>query len=229
LSDLKLPRNVPYITTIENVKETALFGTADLDFWRARLISENLFQFNANGKAQITINATQLVWSGMPSRELVISIVVCKNADENRPDAAFLIHAFNSSRMMAFAERAFFQTPYDWGKIETSEQIPAFINFDDGNGAMFRAYMSGTPARLRGEDEMLEGAIYLPQSNNVFYAKLGGYTEVYPVVTGKDKIEMRPSHRASVFDWLAESQFAPHEWRLRNNATHARSKTCKRI
>lgn len=220
---------IKYITTIENVKETALFGTANLDFWRAHLKQQGLFPFNVNDKAQITINATQLVWSGMPSRELVISIAVCKNANESTPDAAYLIHAFNSSRILAFAERAFFQTPYDWGKIETTERVPAFIDFEDGDGAMFRAQMSGTPVRLRGEDEILEGAIFLPQSNNIFYAKLGGYTETYPVVAGTDTIEMRPSRRTPAFEWLGESQFAPQEWRLRNNATHARSKTYKRV
>ena len=222
-------RQPEYITTIQNVKETALFGTADLDFWRARLKREDLFPFNVNGKAQITMNATQLKWNGMPFRELVISIAVCKRTDENTPDAAYLIHAYNSSRLLAFAERAFFQTPYYGGKIETSEHIPAFIAFDDSDGGILRAQMAGEHPRLRGEDEMLEGAIYLPttgtQTGNVFFAKLGGYTEAYSFIPGTDKIEMKPSQQSPVFEWLVESQFAPQEWRLRNNATHARTKT----
>ena len=222
------PRKPEYITTIAGVKETILFGVADLDFWRARLKSENLFPFNANGKVQILISGTQFVWSGIPTRELVISLPICTRADANTANAAYLVCAYNSSRMLAFAERAFFQTPYDWGKTEISERIPAFIDFADGTGAMFRAHMVGTPARWRGEEELVEGAIYLPQSNNVFYARLGGYTETYAFAP-TDKIEIKASRQLPVFDWLAQSHFTPQEWRLRNNATHARSKTYKRI
>lgn len=222
-----------YIANIENVRETILVGAVDLAFWHARLKQEDLFPFNLNGRAQIMISATQLKWSGIPSRELVISIAVCQRAAEDPPDGAYLIHAFSSSRMLAFAERAFFQTPYAWGKIEAQASIPAFIAFNDGNGAMFRVQMLGTPSRLRGEEELLEGAIFLPrtgtQTGNVFYAKLGGYTEAYPFAPGESTLELRPSPRAPVFQWLVESHFAPQEWRLRSNATHARSKTYKRI
>lgn len=222
-----------YIANIENVRETILVGAVDLAFWRARLKQEDLFPFNVNGRAQITISATQLKWSGIPSRELVISIVICKHAGENSPDGAYLIHAFNSSRMLAFAERAFFQTPYAWGKIETQASIPPFIAFDDGAGAIFHAQMLGAPSRLRGEEELLEGAIFLPrtgtQAGNVFFARLGGYTEAYPFVAGANQLEMKASSRAPVFQWLAESQFTPQEWRIRKDATHARSKTYKRI
>lgn len=216
-----------YITTIENVKETILVGTANLDFWRAHLKAQNLFPFDTNGQAQILISATQLVWSGRAFRELVISTRVGTNEKENMPEAACLIQAFNSSRMLTFAERVFFQTPYEWGKTESVERVPASIDFTDGNGAMFRAQMLGAPTRLRGEDEMIQGAIYLPQSNNLFYAKLGGYTETFAFAP-TDNIEIKPSPRSPVFQWLIDSQFVPHEWRLRSHATHARSKTYRR-
>ncbi len=218
----------PHIARIENVQEVLLFGFADLDFWRARLKSENLLPYDADGAAQILISATRFIWSGLPVRELVISLAVCQHAGENVPSAVYLIQAFNSSRVLAFAERAFFQTPYAWGRTEMDTSIPTSIRFEDGMGAMFRAQMANAPARLRGADELLEGAIYLPHSNNVFYARLGGYTEAYPVAAGTDTIEMRASHRTRVFDWLAESRFAPREWRIRKNATHARSKTYAR-
>lgn len=216
-----------YITTIENVKETALFGTADLAFWRAHLESQNLFPFDANGKAQILISATQFVWSGILTHEFVVSLSISTSADARHVGAAYLIQAFNSSRMLAFAERVFFQTPYEWGKTESVDQVPASIDFADGNGAMFHAHMAGAPVRLRGEDEMVQGAIYLPQSNNLFYAKLGGYTETF-AFSPTDEIEIKPSPRSPVFQSLIDSQFVPHEWRLRRQATHARSKTYKR-
>ncbi len=221
-----------YITTVANVKETILLGTANLDFWRARLKHENLFPFNTNDRAQILISATQFKWSGLPSRELVISIATCDHAQGNSADAAYLIQAFNSSRMLAFAERAFFQTPYTWGKTEIDPRLPASIRFDDGAGAMFRAQMVGARTPVRSENEILQGAIYLPnetnQVGNVFFAKLGGFTLAYPFLTGTDTLELKSSNQASVFQALIESGFTPHEWRIRNEATHARSKTYKR-
>jgi hypothetical protein len=223
-----------YIATIANVKETILLGTANLDFWRARLKRENLYPFNANCRAQIMISATQLKWMGLPSRELVISVTTCDHAEENSADAAYLIHAFNSSRMLAFAERVFFQTPYAcWGNLESNAHVPASITLNNGNDIVFHAQMSDARACMRGENETMQGAIYLPKgatrNSSVFFAKLGGYTESYPFISGTDTLELKSSNPAPVFQALIESGFTPHEWRIRNNATHARSKTYSRV
>jgi hypothetical protein len=217
-----------YIAVIPHVQEVIVVGAADLNFWRAHLQRADLFPFNANGNAQITVSATQFKWSGLCARELVISLAVCKRATEDARDGAYLIHAFNASRVLAFAERAFFQTPYAWGDTKINAHLPASVAFDDGAGARLRAQMLGASARLRVANELWEGTVFLPDARNIFFGKLGGQTQVYPFAA-TDEFEIQTSNRAPVFEWLTESRFTPQEWWVRTDATHARSKTFKRI
>lgn len=70
------PPSVRYIATIAHVREVNLVGSADLAFWQNQLCSENLFPYNDDGKAELLISATELVWMGVRFREWTLSITV---------------------------------------------------------------------------------------------------------------------------------------------------------
>jgi hypothetical protein len=84
-------------------------------------------------------------------------------------------------------------------------------------------------------DNVWEGAIYLPDRKTtsqrhpeVFFARLSGATEIAPFEESRDVIQMAASKRDPVFQSLIDSNFTGTEWRVRNSAMHARSKTYKR-
>src|SRR5690606_28624144 len=88
-----------YITTITDVREVALWATADLGYWRERLRDEDLLPFDDGGRAALLLTAIDSKFRGISFRELSISVLV----GDGR--SAFLAHAFSSSRLLAFAER----------------------------------------------------------------------------------------------------------------------------
>ena len=87
-----------YISTITDVREVALAGTADLAYWRERLRGEGLAPLDDDGRASLLLTAIESKFRGIPFRELSISVLLPGGG-------AFLAHAFNSSRLLAFAER----------------------------------------------------------------------------------------------------------------------------
>ncbi|RIK14702.1 MAG: hypothetical protein DCC51_15530, partial [Anaerolineae bacterium] len=115
-----------YISTITGVREVALTGTADLASWSARLRAMNLVPYNDNGRASLLLTAIEARFRGIPFREMSISVVVSDDGGAN-VGGAYLAHAFNSSRLLAFAERAFFRTPYHLAVLTATEQLPARI------------------------------------------------------------------------------------------------------
>ncbi|MFN8420461.1 MAG: hypothetical protein U0528_14655 [Anaerolineae bacterium] len=178
-----------YIATVPNVKEVILAGSADLAYWRDRLAGERLTPYAEEGKAQMLISVTALKWMGFPSRELTISVAVSRREDGGTQDGAYLVHAYNSSSMMAFMERAFFQTPYYPAQIEIESGNRAAARLVKDGKAILSLKMAANRKKLRSgerKDALWEGAIYLPSAaakgsadRKVFYASLGGYTDVY--------------------------------------------------
>lgn len=226
-------RAVKYVATVPNVKEVILAGSADLAYWRDRLAGEGLIPYADEGKAQLLISVTALKWMGFPSRELTISVTVSRNADGSTPDEAYLVHAYNSSVMMAFMERIFFQTPYYPAQIEISERIPVSARLMQDGKTLFSAKMAVDRAKLCSGDELWEGAIHLPSTKansderKLFYASLGGYTEVYAFDPATDLLEIDPATSEDAIKVLIESRFAAQEWRVRGSALHKRSGTTR--
>jgi hypothetical protein len=225
--------NIQYAAEIKNVKEIVLFGTANLEFWQNHLQAENLFPYSPNGLAEFMISATELTYMGAQFRELVFSFLVCEQADPGKPSGFFLVHAFNSSRLFALLERSMFQTPYYHGNVQVADQIPASFKLNDGQGSTLNAKMSGAVSCLRGEDEMWAGPIYLPRRmtknpGGLFYAKLGGYAEIFPFSPSMDTLKFQASPQTPVLQWLIDSNFTGKEWHIRHNAEHSRSKTYMR-
>jgi hypothetical protein len=220
-----------YIAEIPNVCEVILFGLADLSYWQDRLALYDLQPVPNNGKAEITISATELKWMGVKFNELTVSIASGRGEDGHSQDEAYLIHAYNSVRVLALTERQIFRTPYYYGDLRVEARVPASMQLNKGGAIALYAAMSGEGVRLRKEYQAWEGPVFLPsskknhkQAGELFYVKLVGETEVYPFAAA-DRLELIPDKVDGVLRWLVDSNFAGHEWRIRANATHSRSKT----
>ena len=233
--ELSLPNpniDARFIVEVQNVKEVTLAAEADLAYWQARLQSEALFPFNHNSKAQLVISATELHSMGRRTFELTIGLVVCERPTADSPDALYLVHAFNSSRLFAWIERTFFSTPYYPGHIRVGDRVPAKIQLKDHAGMIISIQMNASAKPLVSREELWQGKIYLPRRKadshhpgKYFVAKLGGRTKVYPYSPETDTLQVFARNEHPVFQWLLESNLAGKEWRIRSNAVHARSKS----
>jgi hypothetical protein len=214
-----------YISTIRDVREVALRGTADLAYWRDRLRPEGLTPFDENGRASLLLTGIEAKFRGIPFRELSISLQVSE--DGATPSGAFLAYAFNSSRLLALAERVFFQTPYHRARLTVDEKTPARLGIALGNNTLFAARMDSPRPPSRREAVLFDGPIYLPGSRHVFYARLSGPADVYPFQP-EDSASIVPNAKAPIFAGLLESGFKGTEWLARAGAVHARSRTYRR-
>ena len=211
-----------YISTITGVREVALAGTADLVYWRRQLQEEDWPLPEQDGRASLLLTAIEAKFRGIPFRELSISVLLADGG-------AFLAQAFNSSRLLAFAERVFFQTPYQLAELPMSEQYPTQMAASHAGHTLFAASMGGRRTPEREEDVLFEGPIYLPDRGKVFYARLSGTAAIYAYdATDTATFEPRLDVKSLVFAQLSESGFAGKEWFIRSKAVHARSKTYER-
>jgi len=132
---------IQYAAEIENVKELRLIGKANFNYWKEYLSKRELFPFNKNGFAEITISATDLKWKGVRFNELVITIATSKGKDLNEHNGFYLLQAFNSVRFFAFCERVFFFTPYHHGIEGLKEQLPFSMQLEINSQIVLRAEM----------------------------------------------------------------------------------------
>jgi len=221
------PASVAYIATIAPVREVILAGSADLAYWRARLAEVGLFPHDDGGRAALSVSAIAGRFRGLPFREVSVAVVV-SDRDGGPPDAIYLAGAFNSSRLLAWAERAFFRTPYQPANIRLNEPPAVAVEVGLGGHVAYAASMAAAgPARH--EAQAWEGAIHLPPHGarrELFYARLAGPTTVTPF-TAPDTLTIHP-RGDDVLRQLVESGFAGQEWRVRTAAVHARSRTYRR-
>jgi hypothetical protein len=215
----------PFISTIRDVREVALRGTADLAYWRDRLRPEGLTPFDENGRASLLLTGIAAKFRGIPFRELSISLQV--SDDGATPSGAYLAYAFNSSRLLALAERVFFQTPYHRARLTVDEKAPAQLGIALGNHDLFAARMGWHRPPSRREAVVFDGPIFLTGGQHVFYARLSGPADVYPFQP-EDSASIVPNAKAPIFADLLESGFAGVEWLARAGAVHARSRTYRR-
>lgn len=215
-----------FVVEVQNVKEVTVTAEVDRFFWQERLQEQGLFPFVEQGKAQLIISGTELDWMGKRSNEITIGLVICERPAGDTPDGLFLVDAFNSSRLFAWVERTFFSTPYFWGRIAVAEQLPAQIRL--GNSFLHLQMNHKTPP-MAAQEEIWQGKIYLPHTpgtpGQFFVAKLAGYTEVYPFLPDQDSCQITAQPGHPVFQWLLQSPPQFKEWRIRNHAVHARSRT----
>jgi hypothetical protein len=228
------PAAVQYVARLQNVAELILLGYADLAFWQTRLQPANLVPCATQGYAHIQISATAARWRGFHFREFTISVGVGEANARGQPRAYYLAHAFNSLPALAWLERTFFHTPYYPGVIKVRLAAPARLAvLVDGTCALAAA-MSDRAVPLRATADDWFGPVHLPERSaksigrgEIFYARLSGRSEVY-ACPATDTLSIKPVASAPVFQWLCDSHFTPHEWRLRSAAAHAKSKTYRR-
>lgn len=212
--------NISYISTITGVREVGLRGTADLAYWRKQLQAERLAPLDENGRASLLLTAIESKFRGIPFRELSISVLLADGG-------AFLAHAFNSSRLLALAERAFFQTPYHLAELTIDEQYPARMGAAQAGRSLFQASMGDRRPPESEKDVVVDGPIFLPGGQKVFYARLSGMGDIF-TYQASDSVTFAAGGSESIFDRLGESGFTGQEWLVRAGAVHARSKTYKR-
>jgi hypothetical protein len=229
-----------WVAELTRVREVSLLGAANLTYWKERLAKEKLTPLECDGRAQILIVAADARFRGISLQELSFSILVsdCESGI-NRHDA-FLVQAFNSRRLFAFCERSFFATPYYYGDVGVSASVPASIQLVNAGKLLFRAEMKSGAATARhrnpsscGEDGW-EGSVFLPANRHryarqgkMFFARIRGYTKKYPFLDSTDSCSIRPSGNA-ILEALIASQFVAAEWIIREDSTHAKSKTYTR-
>jgi hypothetical protein len=231
---------VRWAAELAHVREVSLLGTADLAFWKQCLRKELLLPAEKDGQAQLLIVATDSKYLGVRFRELSFSVLVRRDERGCRPDGAFLVHALNSCRLFAFCERVLFSTPYYYGDCRVATSFPATIQWVDGGEAAFRAEMRGDASGRRREPSRSgeggwEGPVYLPTTGRgkgpegrLFFARIRGRTLTYPFLNTEDSVSVRPSPGSPILQALMDSRFAGKEWAVRQDATHAKSKTYKR-
>jgi hypothetical protein len=249
---LRGPMQMPvkWVAELAHVLEVSLLGTADLAFWKERLQAEKLCPAERDGQAQVLISAADAKYWGKRFREVSFSVLVSPpnasppsvspHSELNQQNAAFLVGAYNSLRMFAFVERAFFSTPYNYGDVRVSAALPAFIHLVLNGKTLFRAEMAADgdgPRRepaSHGEDGW-QGPVFLPEKNRgkcrpgkLFFTRIRGQTSVYPLLLAQDLVAIEPSSESEVLQALQDSHFVLREWLVRPDAAHAKSKTYKR-
>ena len=223
---------------VRHVREVSLRGSANLQFWTDFLRDRDLRPAEKDGRAQLLIIAADARWMGLRFRELSFSVFVSAREDGSSEDGVYLIQAFNSSRFFSFVERTIFRTPYDHGSVQVKVSLPCSIGVTTDEGTIFEARMSSGSslsrrASARDEEEQWHGPIFLPPMKpeapeRVFFGKIRGCTQAYPFSSSDDEVTLKPPPGCPALEWLAESQLTLEEWRVRGDATHARSKTVKR-
>ena len=228
--------NIHYVAELKDVREISLTGTADLGYWKDRLAAENLVPVDYEGKAKILVSSIDSKFMKIRFREMVFAVFVNNPGAGSDHGAAYLGHAFNSSKLFAFIERNVFSTPYYLGQIHLDLSLPASMNVVTENQMVFRARMSADAdmaARkpARSKYDLWRGALYLPtrpgKKPKMFWAKIGGHTDYYPFVEG-DVITIKPRSDQPMLQALVDSGFVGEEWCLREAAAHAKSKTVAR-
>jgi hypothetical protein len=229
-------QSVRYITELSRVREVSLLGTADLAYWTEYLRGEALTPAVWDGHAQVLVVAAAMRYLGFQFTEISFSVLVEPPSPQERRDAAFLIHAFNSCRLFAFCERTLFSTPHVYAGCRASTN-PVSMEIVTHRKPVFRAAMGVFPTGtgrepVREEETGWEGPIFLPAHRHEgrgrrFFARLWGRTRTYSFLSGTDTVVVRRDG-SEIFRALADSGFAGREWIIREDATHARSRTYAR-
>lgn len=232
-----MSKPIKWAAEITHVREVSLFGTADLPFWQNQLAQEGLLPIERDGQAQLMIIAADAKFMGLRFCELSISVLAAHQKEGKRENAAYLVRAFNSSRFFAFCERVLFSTPYDYGQVGLSAALPSSVQLILKGKVAFRAVMQVEASGMNREpsrsgDDGWAGSIYLPRRTNheghqgkLFFARIQGKTKTYPFVPGRDALTISTSTDCEVLRALVHSHFIAKEWAIREDATHAKSRT----
>jgi hypothetical protein len=218
---------VKYVAEINNVREICLVGSADLEFWKTHLGRLRLSPTDFTGQARIFISAVTLKWMGIAFAELSIAIAI--DPPDSTTRSVYLVSAFSTSRLLAWCERTFFQTPYEHAQITLQAAQPWSFGLRDNTLSTLAVHCRSTAPIEIVEDDWTV-SIFLPPigqsaQRKFFHAKLTGPVQLAPFAATSTEFKLQPSFQQLAIQLLVDSHFAPTEWRVRPNATHARSRT----
>jgi hypothetical protein len=221
---------VKYVAEIKNVREICLVGSADFEFWKTYLGPLRLSPTDFAGSASVLISAVKLKWMGIAFEELSVAILV--DPPDIGTNSIYLVSAFSTSRLLAWCERTFFRTPYEYAQINLQAEQPWWFELGDGSLSTIVVQSQWAAPTATVEDDW-PVSIFLPTARQVskrkfFCARLSGPVQVTPFAAASAKFKLQPSLRQPAIQLLVDSHFVPIEWRVRPNATHARSKTFTR-
>jgi len=224
--------NIRYLAEPKQVREVTLTGTTDLGFWSDYLKSEGLAPVRYGDDGQIVVVAAEMVYLGLRFTEVSFSVRAA--LIHSRSSAGMrLLHAFTTSRIFAWCERALFATPYSHGKCCVSVHRPTSVRLAAQGERVLSAEMSSLERPvMRAGDERWEVPVFLPSrgtasDRRLFFARLRGRTVAYPFLAG-DQFEIEPSAGGGALQPLADARFHPREWVVRVDATHGKSRTYRR-
>ena len=237
-SSAKPPAPIRWAAEVAPVKEVTLLGSADLAFWQEKLRPAELTPAVHDGHARIMLCAVDAKFHGIPFRELSISVLVSRSAGTASDEGAYLLHAFNSSRLFACLERTVFETPYYAAGIDVNVGPPAAFRAAAGNHVPLAAAMGSDVAQrpvVLSNDITFQGPLFLParragmaDGEKYFVAKLTGATKVLAFDPLYDSAIIDPDTDIPALKWLAAAGFTPVAWHLRAAGRHAKSKTYRR-
>lgn len=220
---------IKFAARISNVLEVTVAGYVETAYWQRKLQGYHFQPAGSNGQTPVLISATSARYMGSPFRELSISTAVENLDDLASQPGYFMVQAFNSSAPFAWVERNLFRTPYEHGDLRVQGQPQAEMVLSRRGKTLLAAGMAvgqRSPETSLDEDWLLP--IFLPGhaagTQRYFFARLSGHTQVYPFLSGRDSLDLQAQSIPGL-TWLQESGFTPKEWRIRLNASHAKSKT----
>jgi len=106
---------------------------------------------------------------------------------------------------------------------------PWSFELRDNSHSTFAVQCQRAASTSNVDDDWI-GSIFLPLARRTsqrkfFNARLAGAVQLAPFAATSAEFALQPSPQQPVIQLLVDSHFAPIEWRVRPNATHARSKT----
>lgn len=232
-----MSKRIRYIAELAHVHEVSLLGTADFAFWQSRLSAEELAPVDRDGKAQVLIVAVTMRYMAVRFTEVSFSVLLSGEKETSEEGGAFLVQAFNSFRPFAFVERALFATPYQHAECRVSVAAPISVEIVQRGEPLFRAVMSQTTSATarpaHNDDNGWEGPVFLPRNKRrakgrMFFARVRGRGSTYPFTRAGNTLFLTSGPVPKVFQLLRDSEFAPTQWIVREDATHGKSKTYQR-
>lgn len=224
----------PYHVTVQPVEEVSLLGIVGPSCLEDIFSSYRLSPIRFGEGVGLMVSATSARFMGKPFRELSFSVLVSDDEGIATGDGAFMLHAFNSSRLFAWVERTFFHTPYYFGDLAVTACGTPSMRLQRNGRMLLDARLSlSNRTPIRSQEEGWEGPIHLwkragGDPRRLFYARLWGHTRVYAFDSETDVFDLSGGADERPFRWLREGGFQPREWHIRESAVHSKSKTVLR-
>jgi len=214
---LTMTNTVKYVTIVDPVLEVTLIGTASLATWQPHLEAEEL-AIETN-KVHVVLSAVETRYMGILFKEFSVSLLL----DEHQ---VLLLHAFNSNRLFAWAERQLFHTPYYHGDILVQENR---IAIREQGHPLIEVSLPDKATVLRSGDETVERVVVMKRSSHsvkrhYFHARLEGHTRYFDTTESTphyfDSTQLNPT-----LSTLRQSNFRLQDWSVRSHARHSKSNT----